>query len=93
MNQLLTLIEIHLGVIAGEAIPGSADGEPLFVEKAANLPNDKDILALVITSIAAPLDRLQLRKFLLPIAQHVGLYAAQVAHLTDGEVALTWDRR
>jgi hypothetical protein len=31
MNELLTLVEIHLRIVAGEAITGSADGEPLFV--------------------------------------------------------------
>jgi hypothetical protein len=88
MNELLTLVEIHLRIVAGEAIPGSSNGESLFIQQASNLPNDEHILALVVASVAAALDRLQLRKFLLPIAKHVRFDAAQVADLTNGEVAL-----
>ena len=93
MNELLTLTEVHLRVVAGEAVPCSADGKPLFIQQAANLPNNEYILALIIPAVAASLDRLQLRKFLFPIAQHVRFDAAQVAHLADGEVALPRDRR
>ena len=82
-----------LRVVAGEAIACSADGESLLVEKAADLPNDQHVLALVVAAIAAALDGLELRKLLLPVAQHVRLDAAEVAHLTDGEVALAGDRR
>jgi hypothetical protein len=93
MNQLLALIEINLRIIARQPIAGSADGKALLIEQAANLPNDQDILALIIAPVAAPLDRLELWEFLLPIAKHVRLDAAQVAHFADGEVALPRDRR
>jgi len=44
-------------------------------------------------SIAAAFDRFELGKLLFPIAQHVGLDAAEFAHLADGEVPLAGDRR
>jgi len=93
MNELLALIEVHLRVIAGKAISCSANGKSLFVQQAADLPNDQHVLPLVVAAIAAPLDRLELRKFLLPVAQHMRLDAAKIAHLSDREVALAWDRR
>ena len=93
MNELLTLIQIHLRIVAGEAVPCSANGKPLFIQQAPNLPNDEHILPLIIPAVAASLDRLQLRKFLFPIAQHVGFDTAQLAHFADGEVPLSGDRR
>jgi len=92
MDKLLTLIEIDLRIVAGKAIAGAADGETLFVEQASNLPDDEHILTLIVASVAATLHGLQLRELLLPVAQHVGLDAAQIAHLADGEVALPRDR-
>ena len=93
MDQLLALIEVHLRVVAREAIASAADREPLFVQQAANLPNDEHVLALVITPIAAALDRLELREFLLPIAKHMGFDAAQIAYFADREIALPRNRR
>jgi len=93
VNQLLALIEVDLRIVAREPISRAADRKSLFIQQAANLPDNQHILALVIASIAAPLDRLQLRKLLLPIAKHMGLDAAQIAHFTDGEVALPRYRR
>jgi hypothetical protein len=88
MDELLALIEIHLRIVAGEAVAGSADGEALFIQEAPNLPNDEHILALIVAPVAAALDGLQLRELLLPVAQHVRLDAAQLADFADGEVAL-----
>ena len=93
MDQLLALIQIHLRIVTGEAIACSANREPLFVEQAANLPDDQHVLALVVAAIAATLDGLELGELLFPVAQHVRLDAAQVAHLTDGEVALSGNGR
>jgi len=93
MNQLLALIEIHLRIIAGEPVAGTTDGKALLIEQTANLPDNQHVLALIIAPVAAPLDRLQLREFLLPVAKHVRLDTAQVADFADREVALPWDRR
>ena len=93
MNELLALVEIHLRVVAGEAVSGAADGKPLFVQQAPYLPDDLHILPLIIAAVAAALDRLELREFLLPIAQHVRFDAAQIADLTDGEIPLSRNRR
>jgi len=93
MNELLALIQIDLRIVALEAIARAADREALLVEQAANLANDQHVLALVVAAVAAPLDRLQLRKFLFPIAQHMRLHAAQVTDFTDREVALAGNRR
>jgi hypothetical protein len=64
----------------------------LLIQQAADLANDQHVLALVIAAIAAPLDRLQLRKFLFPIAKHMRFDAAQIADFADREVALPRDR-
>ncbi len=93
MDELLALVQIHLRIVAGEPISRAANGEALFIQQAANLPNDQHVLALIVAAVAAPLDRLELRKFLLPIAQHMRLDAAQVADFADREVALPGDWR
>ena len=93
MDQLLALIQVHLSIIAGQAVARPADGKPLLIEQAANLSDDEHVLALIIAAIAAALDGLELRELLLPVTQHVGFDAAQVADLTDGEVALAWNGR
>src|SRR5690606_31887473 len=41
-----------------------------------------------VAPVAAALHRPQLGELLLPVAQHVRLHAAEIAHLADGEVAL-----
>src|ERR1017187_1083002 len=73
MDELLALIQIDLRLAAREPIAGSANRKALFIQEAANLPNDQYVLALVIAAIATPLDRLELRKFLFPITKHVRL--------------------
>jgi hypothetical protein len=93
MNELLALVEVHLRIVAGKAVPCAANGKPLFIQEAAYLPNDQHVLPLVIPAVAAPLDGLQLGEFLFPIAQDVRFHAAQVADFTDGEIPLPRDRR
>jgi hypothetical protein len=56
VNELLALIEVHLRIIAREAVACSADGKALFIQQAADLANDQHVLALVIAAIAAALD-------------------------------------
>ena len=48
-------------------------------------------MVLVVTAITTPFHRAQLRELLLPIAEHMRLDTAQVAHLTNGEVAFGGD--
>ena len=93
MDQLLALVQIDLRIVAGEPVPGSANRKSLFIQQAANLANDQHVLPLVIAAIAAPLHGLELREFLLPVAQYVGFDTAQVAHLADREVPLARNRR
>ena len=93
VNELLALIEIHLRIVAGEAVPCAANGKPLFIQEAAYLPNDQHVLPLIIPAVAAALDGFELREFLFPVAQHVRFDAAQVADFTNGEVPLSRDRR
>ncbi len=83
MDELLALIQIDLCLAAREAITGTANRKALLIQEAADLPNDQDVLTLVIAAIAAPFDRLELRKFLLPVAKHVRLDPAQIAHFVD----------
>ena len=93
VNELLALIEVDLRIVAGEAVARTADGETLFIQQAANLTNDEHILPLIVSAVAAPFDRLELGKLLLPVAQHMRFDAAQVADFTDGEIPLSRDRR
>ena len=44
-------------------------------------------MVLVIAAVAASLHGGELGKFLLPIAQHMGLDTAQLGYFADGEVA------
>src|SRR5690606_26023692 len=76
------------GFVAGQTQSRAADREALVVQERADLPDHQDILTLVITPVTAALDRIELGELLLPVAQHVRLYRAQFADLTNGEVAL-----
>ena len=93
VDELLALIEIHLRIVAREAVASPADGKALLIQQAADLPDDQHILPLIVAPVAAPLDGFELREFLLPVAQHMGFDAAQVADFTDGEIPLPRDRR
>src|SRR6185295_116882 len=86
-----------LPVVAGggvvEAVARPADGEAFFVEQFADAADEQDFVVLVIAAVAAALDGFELRELLLPVAQDVRLHPAEVAHLTDREVALGRDGR
>jgi len=76
-----------------QALPCTADGEALFVQQFADAADQQDFVVLVITSVAAPLDRAQLGEFLLPITQNVCLDGTQFGYFTDGEITFGRDRR
>jgi hypothetical protein len=59
--------------VAGKPLARPADRKAFFVQQAADLANDQHVLALVVASVAATLDRLELRELLLPVSQHVRL--------------------
>src|SRR5690606_26698085 len=84
---------LDLAGLALQALAGAGNGVALFVQERADLPDHQHVMALVIAPVAAPLDRLEAGEFRLPVAQHVRLDVAQLADLTDGEVALGRDRR
>src|SRR3954466_2521553 len=85
------LLGLRVGVV--EAVARAADGEAFFVQQLADAADQQDFVMLVVAPIAAALDGLELREFLLPVAEHVRLHPTKIAHLTDGEVALRGDRR
>ena len=72
---------------------GTADGEALIVQQAADLADHQHVLALIVTTVTTAFHGLELGKFLLPIAQHVRFYVTQVADFTNGEIAFSWNRR
>src|SRR6478736_2008491 len=78
--------------LALEALAGAGNGVALLVQQTADLPDHQHIVALVIAAVAAALDRGQGFELGLPIPQHVRLDVAQLADLTNGEVALRRDR-
>jgi len=88
-DDLLALLLVFLGGVAGELLAGTADGEALLIQEAADLADHQHVVALIIASVAAPLDRFELGKLLLPVAQDMGFHLAQLADLADGEVALS----
>jgi len=74
-------------------LSGAAYCVAFFVEEASDLADQDDVLALVVATVAATLDRFEVRKFLFPVAQDMWFDFAQVAHLTNGEVTLVGNRR
>src|SRR5690606_33689683 len=92
-DDLLALREIRARFFSGQALTRAADREAFFVEQAADLPADQHVLPLIVAAVAAALDGLELRKFLLPIPENVRLHAAKLADLGDREVPLSRYRR
>ena len=76
-----------------ELVASATDGKALFIQKLANTANEQDLVMLVVTSVAAPLDGLKLSELLLPVAQNMRFDTTQFTDLTDGEVALGRYRR
>src|SRR6266850_1174115 len=74
-----------------ETMARAVDRESLLVEKIADATDQQDFVVLVIAPIATALDRLQLREFLFPIAKHMRLHRAQLAHLANREIPLGGD--
>ena len=79
------------GDVGLEPVPRAVDGETLLVEQVPDPANQQYFVVLVVASIAAALDRLQLREFLLPIPEHVRLHRTQITYLADREVPLGGD--
>src|SRR5690554_245389 len=92
VDQLAHLGSLFLGILSAKTLPGAADGKSLVIEQRTNLANQQHVLALIITSIAAPLYRVEHGKLLLPITQHVWFDITELAHLANGEVAFSRNR-
>ena len=93
LDDLLTLAYVRPGLVARQLLPSTAYRKSFFVKQAPDLTNYQNILSLVVTSIAATLDRLQLRELLFPIPQYMRLNRAQIADFTDCKVALARNGR
>ncbi len=83
----------RLGGFAFEAMARAVDREALLVEEVADAADQQHFVVLVVAAVAAPLHRLQLREFLLPVTEHVRLDRTEVADLANREVTLGGDRR
>ena len=55
----------------------------------ADLTNHDHVVTLIIATIATPFYGFKLRKFLLPVAKHVRLYATQLRHFANSEIPLS----
>src|SRR5450759_1042575 len=78
-----------------QSVARTADGETLLVEQIADTPDQQHLVMLIIASVAAALDRLELRELLFPVSQYVRLDATQFADFTDCKVTLggyRWQR-
>ena len=84
---------VFFGFLTGQALTRAANGETLVIQQGADLANDDDILALVVTAIAAAFNRAELGELLFPVSQHVRLHVTQLADFANGEVALAGDWR
>ncbi|MNR46725.1 hypothetical protein D3C85_1657300 [compost metagenome] len=60
----------------------------MFIQQGTDAANQQHFVMLIVAAIAAPLDRLELGEFLLPVPQDMRLDAAQLADFTNGEVTL-----
>src|SRR5215831_15326826 len=54
-----------------EPMARAVDGEALLVEEIPDAADEQDFVVLVVAAVAAPLDRFELREFLLPVTEHV----------------------
>ena len=93
LDDLLALGDVLAGLLPGQPLACAGDREALVVEQTPDLADQQHVPALVVAPVAPALDRLELRKLLLPVPQDVGLDPAEVADLTDGEVAFSGNRR
>src|SRR5688500_9760209 len=92
-GELVGLRHVLARFLAVQTIAGAADRESLLVQEAPDLADHQYVLALVVAPVAASLDGLEVRKLLLPVAEHMRLHTAEIAYLTDREVALAGNRR
>ena len=60
-------------VVMIKFVAGAADGEAVDVQKSPDLTNQLYFVALIVTSVAATCYRFELREFLFPVPQHIGL--------------------
>src|SRR5687768_12179767 len=73
LNRLFAAAFGGSGIVERQPVACTADGETFNIEQAADLANQYDVVALIVTPIAPPFDRLQLGELLLPIPQDVRL--------------------
>src|SRR5690606_23050419 len=81
-DPLLVVPVIRLRPLNSQTLAAAADGEYMIVKQRADLADHQHILTLIVAPIAAPLDRGQLGKLLIPVAQHVGFHRAELDELT-----------
>jgi len=70
-----------------QAAARSAYSKTVLIQQLSDASYKEYFVMLIIAPVSAPLNRLELGKFLLPITQHVRLHPAQIAYLTDSKVA------
>ncbi len=57
LDNLLALTGVCLRIITRKPLASSTNGEPVLIQKAANLTNDQNVLPLIIATITSPLYR------------------------------------
>ena len=76
-----------------QTIAGSVNGEAVLIEQFANPSDQQHLVVLIVAPVSTAFEWFELRKFLLPIAKHVWLHAAQLAHFANREISLGWNDR
>ena len=76
-----------------EAVARAVDGETVLVEQFADATDQQHLVVLVVTPIAATLQRLQLSELLLPVPEYMGFHPAKLAYFPDREIALRGNGR
>ena len=71
LDNLLALRDIRFCIVARETLTSAANRKALVIEEASDLTDNQNVLALIITTVAASLYRFQLWELLLPIPKYV----------------------
>ncbi len=92
-DDLLGLVPVFPRLFTRQFLASAANRKAMLVKQRSDLANQYDVLSLIVSAVTPALQRLEVRELLFPVAKHVRLHPAQLAHFTDGEIPLAGDYR